>query len=355
MSNMKLLYVGDKVIGNPTNGGDVGRLRMRAMLQDIYPNVEIVEMPKISLFQHFINVLFKRNYGHCSYIWNVIKICDNSNCDYVFFDGSSNGKYIQYLNKRNVKTIVYCQNVESKYYEARYESNKSIINWVLKKYIYYNENLAIKFSTKLIAITERDSDVFFFRYGKKADYILPTSFPSIESKINKNTRVDDSYLLFVGSDFFPNNEGIVWFIKEVSARVDIKVFVVGSCCRAVEKMIDISNYPNVYLKGFVDDIDLAYRNAIAVICPIFSGSGIKTKTIEALQYGKSVLGTTEAFVGIDADFSKIGGLCNTSDEFVKAVNGLSDSTFNKYALELFNSCFLYETVRDKFKAYLESI
>jgi len=34
-----------------------------------------------------------------------------------------------------------------------------------------------------------------------------------------------------------------------------------------------------------------------VILPIISGSGMKTKTAEALMYGKSIIGIKEAFEG----------------------------------------------------------
>lgn len=49
-------------------------------------------------------------------------------------------------------------------------------------------------------------------------------------------------------------------------------------------------------------------NADFLIAPIFEGSGMKLKTAEALMYGKTVFGTTEAFEGYDVDYEQVGGL-----------------------------------------------
>lgn len=38
-----------------------------------------------------------------------------------------------------------------------------------------------------------------------------------------------------------------------------------------------------------------------MVMPIFSGSGMKVKTAEALMYGKFLIGTKEAFEGYEID------------------------------------------------------
>ena len=55
----------------------------------------------------------------------------------------------------------------------------------------------------------------------------------------------------------------------------------------------------------LDDLGEYYRNCDVVIAPIFEGSGMKTKTTEALMWGKYIIGTNESFCGfaIDDSFS----------------------------------------------------
>jgi hypothetical protein len=78
---------------------------------------------------------------------------------------------------------------------------------------------------------------------------------------------------------------------------------VGACCE--NPTLAYKTIPsNVKLDGYVNDLSSYYKSAVAVVAPIFKGSGMKTKVIEAMSYGKSIIGTDEAFQGIECDFSR---------------------------------------------------
>lgn len=93
--------------------------------------------------------------------------------------------------------------------------------------------------------------------------------------------------------------------------------------------------PKVQVHDFADDLSLFYDAADFVISPIFLGSGMKTKTGEALMHGKAVLGTTEAFEGYDIDCSKAGARCDTAEEFIRAIKHFqlrsTNHTYNRTA------------------------
>lgn len=57
---------------------------------------------------------------------------------------------------------------------------------------------------------------------------------------------------------------------------------------------------NVKLLGFVDSVDVFYRDLDFLICPIISGGGVPVKVLEALNYGVPVLTTQRV---IDAIFA----------------------------------------------------
>lgn len=81
------------------------------------------------------------------------------------------------------------------------------------------------------------------------------------------------------------------------------------------------------------DLGVFYRNCDAIISPIFEGSGMKTKTTEALMWGKYIIGSHEAFVG----FTIPQGLykeCNTVDEFINGINMLSNNKPPKFIKEV---------------------
>ncbi len=53
--------------------------------------------------------------------------------------------------------------------------------------------------------------------------------------------------------------------------------------------------------GRVDNLGLFYRNVDCIINPMAGGTGLKIKTIEAMAYGRPVIGTKSAFEGIQTD------------------------------------------------------
>jgi hypothetical protein len=53
--------------------------------------------------------------------------------------------------------------------------------------------------------------------------------------------------------------------------------------------------------GRVENLGLFYRNVDCVINPMAGGTGLKIKTIEAMAYGRPILGTKCAFEGIETD------------------------------------------------------
>lgn len=355
MKKYKILYIGSKVLGKTCNGGQYVQMRNRLMLECLYDDVDIIEIPKIGFYEHIINIILKRSYGHTNDLWGKIKEFSQKKYDFVFFDGSYYGKYVEFFNKMGVPSLVFFHNVEYDFYRTKYKSNKSVTNFILIYYIRYNERLSLKNAYKLITLNSRDSISLEKNYGKRAHLILPTSYPMINVTELCKPYKGERFLLFVGADFCANNEGISWFIENVMPYVNIQLVVVGSCCKIVQRMVPLFESYNTKLLGFVDDLDSLYKTASGVVCPIFTGSGMKTKTIEALRYGKTVFGTSEAFMGVEADFDKIGGLCNSADSFIKRINEWDFDVFNENSYNLFLTQFSDKNVYEKFSQFVEEI
>ena len=83
-----------------------------------------------------------------------------------------------------------------------------------------------------------------------------------------------------------------------------------------------------------------------------------TSAVDKLVYSmdqNSFLGTDEAFEGYDADYSQIGGKCNTADEFIEKINGFIVSPrprFNTYSRQLFLERYSESTVVESLRKIL---
>lgn len=96
----------------------------------------------------------------------------------------------------------------------------------------------------------------------------------------------------------PNEEGLVWFTKEVWPEIerrfaDVELHVIG---RYHKKSLDELG-ARVRMRGFVDDLREEYMKADLVICPIRSGSGTQIKVIEALMSARPTLVSDFSYQG----------------------------------------------------------
>jgi glycosyltransferase involved in cell wall biosynthesis len=84
---------------------------------------------------------------------------------------------------------------------------------------------------------------------------------------------------------------------------DCHLYLVGAQpSEEIKSICNVSN--NITITGFVQDI-LNYLNPLNIyVCPLRTGSGMKTRTIEALASGCAVVSTSAGLEGIDPDIIK---------------------------------------------------
>ncbi|HXQ60712.1 MAG TPA: glycosyltransferase [Acidimicrobiales bacterium] len=103
----------------------------------------------------------------------------------------------------------------------------------------------------------------------------------------------------------PNVDGLTWFVTEVFPLVQARVpwahlrITGGSPPDIVRRLAGFG----VSFEGHVPDLSSLYDSARCVIVPLRFGSGVKIKTIEALQFGVPVVATSVGAEGIDLHHS----------------------------------------------------
>ncbi len=143
-------------------------------------------------------------------------------------------------------------------------------------------------------------------YGTESNAI-----PSLEERQEAKDKVmtlhnipaDHSIFLFNGAfDYKPNLEALVSLLENInpimSANNNLRYRLV-ICGRSIPESILNSNYPNVVMAGFVDDIDLYFKSADVFLNPLLEGGGIKTKLVEALSFNCNAVSTTNGAIGVD--------------------------------------------------------
>ena len=273
--------------------------------------------------------------------------------DYVFLSTSLFGKVAKKLREGGSKAciITHFHNVESIYYDAvlpKFILGRSIIINCAKRNDYYS----CKYSDEVITLNKRDAKLLKVLHGKDVKHIIPIALKDKGNvQYSDVTTARKPLCLFIGSNFPANAEGVLWFVKNVLPFVDINFKIVGKGMSKLKEKNECLN--NIDVESDVPDLRQYFMEADFMILPIFSGSGMKVKTCEAMMYGKNIIGTDETFEGYDVDFRKIGGKCNTAVEFIDCINYYISNPvprFNKYSRCVFKENFSEKAIFNAFRA-----
>jgi glycosyltransferase involved in cell wall biosynthesis len=164
----------------------------------------------------------------------------------------------------------------------------------------------------------------------------------------------DNTLLFVGSNTPPNVTALERFFAESwpairAHKPESRLIIAGSVNRAFSAAPDGARFA-----GVVEDLEPLYRDAGVVISPLYSGSGLKIKLIEAMAAGKAVVGTSITTQGVERAREAMM-VADDPSAFAEAVIALSSDrsrreTLGRAALRLVRECFSPETATAGFVA-----
>lgn len=120
--------------------------------------------------------------------------------------------------------------------------------------------------------------------------------------------------------------------------------VAGSICSSMKEQNQVFN---VY--GRVDELEDFYSMIDIAVNPMVGGTGLKIKSLEALSFGKPLIGTEDAMVGIESD-SEIQK-CVSVERLVQMLLDFDETDYNKLKTDS-QSVFKRYNLRhiNKFKA-----
>jgi hypothetical protein len=123
---------------------------------------------------------------------------------------------------------------------------------------------------------------------------------------------------YIGSANPWNIKSILEFDKAYSQNASAGWLLAGSITRQTMKL---RSQPS--LLGMVEKLEDFYDSVDCVINPMLGGTGLKIKTVEALSFGKPVIGTLDAFQGIPSNYP--AHQATTMEDFVRIVHRYSSN------------------------------
>jgi len=191
----------------------------------------------------------------------------------------------------------------------------TLLDEELTRLNYVDEIVCISYDEKIMYEKLTGRDVHFLPH-LMGDHIPVTA-------TDVKTRKWDAF--FVGFNNPFNVEGVQWYLDCVVPLLpeDFKTVIVGSVTKELEAIPD-----NADVIPFAEDLEDIYNNGKICICPMFRGTGMKIKVVEAMAHGIPIVCNSRGVDGLPD--KTVSGCIVTNDaaEFANAVNRLvRDSAF----------------------------
>ena len=297
----------------------------------------------ISVIKALINILFSKipynaeRFISKKYSEKIEEILKASKFDIVQLEGLYLVPYIKTIRQNSDALIsLRTHNIEHEIWERIVLNERNILKKcylkILARRIRKLETESLNVYDLLIPITKRDAEKLNSLGNNKPCYVCPAGYDPEKIKPG-NREVNYRSLFFLGSlDWYPNQEGLVWFIDNVWQRInkkypDVEFFVAG---RNSPKWLTkkITGYKNIRFLGEVEDAFEFMINKGIFIIPLFSGSGMRVKIIEGMALGKVIVTTAIGAEGIDIKHGHDILIAASEQDFEKEIeNILENKTF----------------------------
>ena len=253
---------------------------------------------------------FSRYYD-LSLVGKITSLVKENNYDTIIWEHPYYWWLAKKIRKRTgIKTIFHTHNIE----HQRFRSNNRWWWPILKIY----EKKCFQGADTVFFISDDDRN--FVLDNWKIDpgkcFTIPfgvdiKNYPENKAeskrKIAANHGIPDKEKIFLFNgllNYKPNLDAVTSIIHDINppllnTTLQYKIIICGK--GLPPELNELKDYAdkNIIYAGFVDDIEMYFKGADLFLNPILTGGGIKTKMVEAIAFGTTVISTKSGAMGID--------------------------------------------------------
>jgi len=345
------LYV--NFTSNDEFGGGKFNETILEMLRELYNDVDTIGFPiNMTRLKNLKNTLCGYLNGlNATVANNVIAALECKRYDMVFLASSNYGKLSKAIKAKfpRQQMCVLFNNIEYNFIRSQISVSPKPQLLLTLLATYFSEKDISKYADKIIVLNNRESHELHRLYNRIPDGVIPITLKDECDKVhfqdNENKQKSQQLKgVFVGSNFYANKHAVEWFSNNVAPHLN------GVCIEIIGKGFENERQyerNNVRMVGTVDCVSEHYISSDFVIAPIFKGAGMKVKVAEAMMYGRTVIGTPEAFNGYE-DVDRFGVICSTAEAFINSINSRKFTIgFNATARKIFLKRYEYGIVKEQ--------
>ncbi len=282
----------------------------------------------------------------------VTQLVESNKYDIVQIEHLHMGWIIEHIRKvkPELPVILRQQNLELRIMRRYYQKERNILLKLFAfiqylKLLRYEPNLCSLFD-KCIMISENDQNELISINGARNITNIPAGVNK-DLLLGKRIRKESYSLVHVGNlNWFPNKDGLNWFINDVLPLVHkalpyVKLYVYGGGNTGGLNIRDEVK-DNVEIVGFVSDLWAELASKELAIVPLRIGGGIRIKIIEMLGFGIPVLSTSIGKEGIDVTDNEEILIADSREEFCQKIINYFEKTEDHQSITINGRKFVEE-------------
>lgn len=299
----------------------------------------------------FLNLFTDKSYNverfySPGYAALLFKMLTETKYDFILLEGIYLMRYIDVIRQaqqhselnRKTPVVQRPQNVEYVIWERLAAAEKNVLKRLylrfLAKRIKHFELQMMNKADLFIPVSQTDLDIFQRSGCGIPAVAIPTGYVFDELPEADYGNENNSVAFIGGMDWLPNREGVEWFLSDVWPKVlkqvpDAQFYLAGR------------NFPNelrqrkekgLHVLGEVEDAK-AFVNAHAVaIVPLFAGSGMRVKIVEAMAWSRAIVSTSIGAESLAYTHDKNILIADTAKDFAQAIVSVLKNPSQRKAL-----------------------
>ncbi|MBK8955721.1 MAG: glycosyltransferase [Saprospiraceae bacterium] len=304
-----------------------------------YKEIQCVEVDnRIKWHEAFLNLFSKESYNISRFVSEefrtvLINMLKNNSYDIIQLETLYLAPFIQDMKKySNAIIVLRAHNIEHEIWlriadQVNFLPKKIYLSYLSKKLKNYELEILNDYDF-LVAITDRDLVQFRSLGYKNGCTASPVGLNMNLYPVDYDVFRKPLALSFIGSlDWLPNAEAVRWFLKKAWPELhksfpELSFHFAGR--NAPDDLKAFTNLPIKYY-GDVADAKAFIKNYPIMIVPIFAGSGIRVKILEAMALGRVVITTSIGLEGIAAKHMQEVIIANSVEDMIKSIQYCYDN------------------------------
>lgn len=187
-----------------------------------------------------------------------------------------------------------------------------------------------------LAVSEIDRNYLLNESIAERVHVLPNVIEVESEGANSDSSTSSQVILFCGLlNYWPNEEGLSWFVEKVFPLIRRKVskvqfIIVGK--NPSSRIKALANEAGISVIGPVPSVKPFYERSVLVVVPILNGGGTRIKILEAMALKKPVVSTSFGCEGLDIIPGKNILVADSKEGFAKYCIELMEDEEKRQAL-----------------------